>query len=796
MLKNYIKTAWRNIRANKFYAGINVIGLTIGLVMGIFMLLWVQDELSFDRVNPQAGNVYKIAIVGSNGPTQQILNSIIAPVATSAKSELPQVKDAVRIKYIGEASFKYKDKVFKEDKVAFTDPSYFSVFGFHLIAGNRQQPFADNNSVVITQSVAKRYFGNEDPLGKVITLGTYHEILKVTGIVNDYPANSSVQFDVLVPLARFNQLAYLNGNVNYDGKTRISTMDADWANFSFDTYLLLKPHTDINLLTLQLRKIHERNKPEDAPVPYLAQPLTQLHLYKADGSEGGIETVRTFAVVAVLLLLIACINYINLSTARSMLRAREVSVRKIIGAAKAQLFFQFIAETGLLFTVAALLAVGLIYVLTPAFNSLSGKELVFSFTNYRIWICILITLITTLAASSIYPALLLSSFEPLKALKGKIAGGMGNAGFRRVLVTVQFTVSIVLIIGTLIIGNQLKYIRNKSLGYDKENVLSFWMSNDMVKHYDAVKADLLHQPGVLAVSRSGGDIIDFSGWTGDNDWTGKPAKSNLLFHNIFTDQQFIPFFKMKLMQGRNFTGAVVDSNHFILNETAVKEMGIKNPLGMNMRIQKIRGTVIGVVQDFHYTTMHKKIEPAVFEFNPANSWHVYVKTTGADAQKAIAAVQSQWKQYNNDLPFSYRFLDDTYNTLYKSEQLTGTLFNLFAAVAIFISCMGLLGLATYSAQVKTREIGIRKVLGASVSSIIRLLAREFMVLIFISLLIAVPVAWYAMSRWLQDFAYKVHITGWVFVLAGLGAIAIALITISFQSIRAALANPVKSLRSE
>jgi putative ABC transport system permease protein len=794
MIRNYIKTAWRNIINNKFYAIINVTGLTFGLIVGMFILLWVQDELSFDKFNKKSKEIYKIGILGGTGPTQQIFSQIIAPVATFAKNELPDVIDGVRIKRIGQNFFKYKDKTFIEENQAFTDASYFSVFDFNLINGNKSNPFPDNNSAVITKSTAEKYFGNDNPIGKVITLVGEADF-KVTGVINDYPATSTFKYNILLPLKLFNQVAYIKNSTSYNGTKRIPSMDADWISFNYDTYLQLKPNANIAQLQKGLQRIHERNKPDDAPVPYVAQPLLQMHLYKMDGSDGGIGTVKTFAIVALLILIIACINYVNLSTARSMLRAREVSMRKIIGAGKSQLFLQFMVETTFLFLLATLLSIGLMYVLLPYYNSFSGKQLELSLTNYNIWTCIAITLIGTLAASSIYPALLLSSFEPLKALKGKITAGIGNTTFRKVLVVTQFTVSIVLIISTLIIGSQLKYIRDKNLGYNKENVFSFGMRKDMIQHYEAVKAELLKQPGIKDVTRSGDNIVDFNNWTGDNDWEGKPANSNLLFHAMPADKDFISFFKVKMSEGSNFTGAIADSAHFIINEAAVSAMGIKDPIGKSMRVWKTKGIIIGVTKDFHFASMHKKIEPVVFVFDPKNSWRIYIKTTGKDAQQAIASSQKLWKQYYTDVPFSYTFLDESYNKLYASEQHTGALFNLFAAVAILISCLGLLALATYTAQLKVKEIGIRKVLGASISGITTMLSKDFLLLVILSIVIAAPIAWYTMNKWLLDFAYRTNIQWWVFVSAGLGALIIAFITISFQAIKAALTNPVKSLRS-
>jgi len=524
-------------------------------------------------------------------------------------------------------------------------------------------------------------------------------------------------------------------------------------------------------------------------------PLSKMHLYNADLTDRGIETVRIFIIVAILILIIACINYVNLSTARSMLRSKEISMRKIVGAAKSQLFMQFIVETAVLFVFATILALGLIYQLMPIFNRISGKQLSFNITDYHIWMVIVLTILGTLIASSIYPAILLSSFEPLKALKGKISATIGDVLFRKILVVTQFTFSIILIVGTIVITNQLSYIRSKALGYDKSHTLSFWM-RDMSPHYDAVKAELLKQPGVLDVTRSNQNIVQMRGISGNTDWDGKAPGQTFIVHLMTIDKDFLSFFKMHMAKGAGFTGAVNDSAHFVLNEAAVKEIGLKDPIGKRFHAWQISGTIIGVVKDFHYGSMKEKIGPAVFYYVPNYMKTIYIRTTGADASKAIAAAQILFKQYNGEFPFSYTFLDDKFNDLYKGEQQEGILFNYFAGIAILISCLGLLGLAAFTAQVRTREIGVRKVLGASVNGIVGLLAKDFIKLVLIAIVVATPIAWYAMNKWLQEFAYRVNLQWWVFVVAGVIAILIAFITISFQSIKAALTNPVKSLRSE
>lgn len=785
MLKNYLKTAWRNLLKNKFYSLINIAGLTAGLAVGILILLWVQDEFSFDSFHSKTDDIYRLELFGGTGTSRQIFSVGVAPIGPFSKQQLPEVKDYVRITGNWDYSlYKYQDKVFGDMRSSYTDPSFFSVFDFSLIKGNPAKPFADDQSVVITQKTARKFFGDQDPIGKVI-VADGKQNFTVSGIIADFPKNSSFQFDILAP-------------ISLHFKTQLAQHNDMSNNFSFlnyQTYLLLKPGSDLKKLLIQIRQVHLNHKPDDTDAEYLLLPLSKMHLYKADMSDGGISTVRIFIIIGILILVIACINYVNLSTARSMLRSKEISMRKIIGAAKTHLFMQFIVETALLFSLAAVLAIGLIFILIPVFNQISGKEMSLDLTDYHIWTTLFLAITGTLAASSIYPALLLSSFEPLKALKGKISGGVGDVIFRKILVVIQFTFSIILIIGTIIITGQLNYVRQKGVGYDKSHVISLWM-RDMAGHYEAAKSELLKEPGVQAVTRSNQNIIQYFGFTGDVHWDGKDPNDNVMMHPIVVDKDLISFFKMKLVEGASFTGAKTDSVHFILNETAIKQMGIKNPVGKPFAAMGTKGTIIGVVKDFHYSSMKEKIAPSIFWYSPNIMNRMYVKTTTRDAPKAIAAIERQFKQYNGQYPFSYAFLDEVFDSIYQNEQRQGTLFTDFAAIAIFISCLGLLGLAAYTAQVRTREIGIRKVLGATVSGIVGLLAKDFMKLVLIAILIATPVAWLAMQKWLEDFAYRINISLWVFVLAGFMAVLIAFATISFQSIKAALTNPVKSLRSE
>jgi putative ABC transport system permease protein len=791
MIKNYLKIAWRNIRANRLYSIINIGGLTVGLTVGILILLWVNDEVGFDKFNTRAGPIYQMEAQIGTGVSKQVWSGVQGPVATYALKEVPGVQNAVRIVSVWEyAVFRYKDQLLGtgDNGNFYIDPSFFKVFDFKLLKGNVNSPFTSDKSILITQTTAKRFFGDEDPMGKTIIADNKDNYI-VSGVVADAPENSSIKFDMLFSMeARKKQ---------YSPKDYWKSMDEDWGNYYTTTFLQLQPGTSTQAVADKLTQIHIKHQPgpDAAKVKYQMQSLTQLHLYNPDGTPSGLQTVNIFLIVAVFILLIACINYVNLSTARAILRSKEVSIRKIIGAERKQLFAQFIIETVVFFAIALLLTFGLVFLLMPLYNDVSGKQMTFNLLNGEVWKVIGLTVAGTLAAASIYPALLLSSFKPINALKGKLSAGIGNVAFRRVLVVTQFIFSIGLIIGTLVINAQLKYIREKELGFDKSYVFAFGM-RDMQKNYAGVRAELINMPGIHAVASSGDNIAFIGNNTSDTEWDGKLQGSMFLIHPMSIDKYLIDFFKVKMAAGTVFTGAKTDSAHYILNETAVREAGIINPIGKRFKLHEQNGTIIGVVKDFHFASLKQKIEPAIFYYNPQNNWRMSIRTTGQDAQKAIASATKIWKQYNPGFPFDYSFMDADFDNVYKTDQRSGTLFTVFATVAILVSCLGLFGLATYTAQVKLKEIGIRKVLGASVANITAMLSKDFLMLVLISLVISSPIAWFAMSKWLENYAYRTGIGWWVFVVAGVTALLIAFVTISFQAIRAALANPVKSLRSE
>jgi putative ABC transport system permease protein len=788
MIKNYWKTAWRNMFRNKLYSGITVLGLTMGLAVGMLVLLWVQDETSFDGFHHKVASIYRVNSPVGTGATRQIGDNTQAPVAVYAMKEVPGIENAVRISGDWDYSvYSSAGKTFDGLNAVYADSSLLQVFDFTLLQGNLKRPWPDDRSVLITESVARKYFGRDDPIGKVIQ-GDHKANFTVTGVLADFPDNSSIRADLIFPMS----LA-----VNcYPKDDFWHGLNHDWGNFGFTTFFQVQPGVSLDRIGKQLIAIQKREAPwikvsltDDA---FQLQPLATVHLREADGRTPLLQMVRIFLVVAIFILLIASINYVNLSTARAMLRAKEVSLRKIIGAARGQLFAQFIVESVLFYVLSLMLALLLMVLLLPYYNQMADKHLVLRFGDLRIWRVVAITGMGTLLASAIYPALLLSSFRPLEALRGKLSVGIGNALFRKLLVTTQFTVSIGLMIATVVIARQLKYIRERDPGYDRSQVFTL-RGRELMGHAKAVSAELVAEPAIAGVATAGFSVVDNDNSTGGVDWDGKIPNSMFIIAPMAIDERFIPLMNIKFAEGGNFTGSPVDSVHFILNETAVRMTGIKDPVGKRFKLQNVNGTIIGVVKDFNFASIREKVKPAVLYYR-SPGWLLYVKTTGGRAAQAVAAVRKLWNVYNPGFPFDYSFLDQRFDSLYWSERRTGGLFELFAGIALLISCLGLFGLAAYTAQVRTREIGIRRVLGASVAGIVGLLSKDFLLLVGVAIVVASPLAWLYMHNWLQDFAYRITIGWWVFLVAGGAAIVLALLTIGWQSVRAAMADPVKSLR--
>ena len=788
MLKSYFKTALRGLRNNTTHSFINITGLAVSLAVSILLLLWVNDELSYDRFNVNAANIFKLV---PKFDDQNIWNRTPAPIAVYAKKEVPEVEDACRIRGNGSVSvFEYNDNKFTESRNCLADASFFSMFTYPLIKGDPQHPFTDAHSIVLSETTAKVFFGDEDPMGKVLA-GDDKKIYSVTGVMKDMPANSSMHYNIVFNFQQLEQ--------EYDTTRRFKTLNTNWDQYNYETYVLLKPNASPGLAARKMGVTHRHNYDIQANkhLTYLLNPLTKMHLYALDGSEQGMMVVRLFFIVAVVVLLIACINYVNLITARAMKRSKEISLRKIVGAGKAELFMQFLSESLLTFFIALVLATGIIYLIMPLYNTISGKNIVFKPWSPNVLAVYGLTMLATLLLAGVYPAITLSSFKPLKAMKGRLSGIGSKGNFRRVLVVVQFSFSIMLITSTIIIGKQLKYIQEKNLGYDKQNVFSFPMRN-INGHYDAAMAELLKQPGISGVTGSGANIINNSSGSTDVDWDGKRAdQQSFAIIQMPIERNFVQVMGMQLVEGKGFAGSPADSARFILNETAVKATGIKEPvIGKRLTFQGINGVIAGVVKDFHFQDMHQKIPPLLMQYDKHWRGKMYVRTTGKDAPRALAAAESVWKKYNADYAFDYTFLDSQFDDLYKTDTHVGQLFNCFAIVTIFISCLGLFGLVTFTAESKVKEIGVRKVLGAGVPHIVMLLSKDYLLLVLVAAAIAFPVAWHGLNSFLQGYAYRTNLSWWVFALAGVITSLIALLTVSFKCVQAALANPVTALKNE
>ncbi len=789
MILNYIKLSLRNLLRDSVYAGINIGGLALGIAASIMLMLWVQEELSYDTFHSKADHIYKINAKFNNNGTETVWSITPGPIATFGKQSIPAIKEAVRISdYHSTALFTYGDKKITEDRLkAYIDNSFFKVFDVHFINGNPDKPFTDINSVVISASVAKKIFNTTDAVGKVFKLNEEKDYT-VAGVFEDFPQNSTLQYVAFFPFEILIK--------NYSANVYWKSLESDWGNYDYHTFLWLNEGASADSVASQLTAIHHANQKEAESLSYIAQPLSKLHLYGADLSEEGIQTVRIFFIIALAILLIACINYINLATARATKRAKEVGVRKTVGADRTKLIVQFLSESAIISILSLLLAMVFIQLAIPFYNILAGKTLSFDLTDATVLYLVSGSLLVTWLVSGIYPALVLSAFKPMEVIRGKLTISGGNSTFRKILVVTQFSLSIMIIIGTLVVGEQLAFIRDRKLGFNKENIFTFGMRGKMYDNKNTIRNELLRNPAIEEVTFSNQNVLNIENTTSDTDWDGKVEGTEFMVHGMAIDENFMKTMGMEITTGEGFRDAVSDTATYILNETAVQEAGIEDPIGKSFTLWQTKGIIKGVVKDFHHRSIHRKIEPTVFLYRPNWFWLVYVKTNGAQNQEAVAAAQDVWKQYNPAYPFEYKFMDDAYDKMYNNEQRLSKLFTGFSAIAICISCLGLFGLATFTAAQRVKEIGIRKVMGASINQIIILLSKDFLWLVMIAFVIAAPVSWYIMEQWLADFAYRAPMAWSIFAVTGSIVLTLAFLTMSFQTIKAALGNPVNSLRSE
>ena len=804
MFKNYLKSALRNIRKNKLFSFINILGLSLGIATFFMIMLYVQDELSYDRFNKNADNIVRV-VFQANLNGGKINESVsMPPVAQTMKKDFPEVKDATRILDFGTPKITYKNTVFKDDRFALVDPNFFSIFTLPMIKGDAKTALAQPGGIVLTQETAEKYFGKEDPVGKIIQVKTdSNRVYKVTGIIKNIPANSHFHFDAF-------------GSMTSWADAKSDT----WLAGGYHTYLLLNTGTDLKKMEARFPAMVAKYMgpqiqqqmglslnefiTKGNSLGFTLQPLKDIHLNSYTTTEfepgGNANYVYIFGGVAIFMLIVACINFINLSTAGASKRAKEVGIRKVAGSGKFQLISQFLSESILITFFALFIAFALVQLALPAFNNISGKHLTFdlkpglAFIGLGLFVGIV---------AGMYPAFYLSSFKPISVLKGKLVSNHKSFGLRSSLVVFQFFISVVLIIGTLVVYRQMKYIQNKDLGYNKDQLIIIPNSYSLGKNEKVYEQQMLQDPRIVNATAS---YYKPAGPSYYNNALAYPQGNDHLIVNgveYHVDENYIPTLSMKMVSGRNFSrDFATDSTAIILNETAAHALGWNdmNAVGKTvMRQNSDRGAnipfhVVGVVKNFNFKSLHEAISPLYMTLQPEGGLIFKIKTT--DVAGLLSTMKKQWDSYNTGEPFSYNFMDDLFNKVYSSEQKTADILNIFSVLIILVACLGLFGLVTYTAEQRTKEIGIRKVLGASVGQVTRMLSKEFLKLVLIASVIAFPVAWWAMNKWLQSFAYRTNISWWIFVVAGIVVLAIALITVSFQAIKAALANPVKSLRSE
>jgi len=784
MLRNHIKVALRLLTRQKGYSFIKITGLSIGMACFILIGLWVRDELSFDQFHQKKERIFRILNKTDSG---DFFPSPTYALAPALKSLYPEVEEFSRVWFWHSSLVKYGDKSFEEDRIYMADPGFFRMFSFPFVKGEPETALADRNAIVLTEEAALRYFGAEDPIGKVLYLAEDRADFTVTGVIENIPPNSHMQFDFMI-------------RVEFLGEDRL----ARWEEWTGPCYILLRQDASAPAFTAKIADIYKENVDPEATFFPVLQPLTNVHLYEL-GVPGSIKKVYVFSAVAVFILIMACINFMNLTTARSAQRAKEVGVRKVIGAFRSQIIRQFLGEALVVAFFSLVLALVLVEVFLPQFNLFTGKSLTFlNLANSSIILTLLLATVAVGLLAGSYPALFLSSFQPINTMKSQSKFGNRGTAVRKILIVFQFAISAGLITCTLIVSRQLNYIQKLDIGLNRENVVILLNNPELRPRFESFKDRLQTKPGIKSVTSAAQGPT----WVGQSisiDWEGNPGDNRLPVDYTVVDYDFFKTFDMEITQGRSFSPEFPTDMEeaCIISELAAKQMGLENPIGTSINMghpaweesfRKAR--VIGVVKDFHARTLHTAVRPFVFRmYRP---WHqyIFIKIDGTRVPEALGTIENTFKTIVPGYPYRLMFYNEAYNRQYMSEQQLGRLFNVFSLLSIFISCLGLFGLAAYAAEQRTKEIGIRKILGASIPGIVKLTTREFLKWVVAANLLAWPVAYLVMSQWLRDFAYKVNIGVLVYCISGGLTLIIALFTVSVQSIKAATANPVDSLRYE
>ncbi|HVW95073.1 MAG TPA: ABC transporter permease [Mucilaginibacter sp.] len=792
MLRNYIKIAWRNLKKNRLYAFVNILGLTVGIVSCLLIGIYIKDELSYDRFNVNADRIVRVTMNYALGGNPQKVAVTGTKVGPQFKRSFPQVADFVRMEK-NPGVITYDDRVFEEKNILYADPSFFKIFSFKLVKGDESALNA-TGKIIITETAAKKYFDQEDPIGKTLKIGS--QPFLVTAVAKDSPSNSQIKFDFVVSFSNIN-----------------ASKEENWWSANYITYLLLKNKNGMQPLQKKIDaymssiRQTELKMEGNQYLTYTLEPLTSVHLHSdREGLEpnGSVTYIYVMVVVAVLILIIACVNYINLSVAQSAGRGAEIGIRKVMGAAKHQLFRQFIGESIFVTLIALLLAIGLAFILLPSFNQLSAKQLQFaSIIDPAILGSMLILGVGIGFAAGSYPALLLSGVKLARILKSGFSFTSGQ-GVRKSLIVFQFVISIFLIVTTIVILQQLSYIRTKDIGYNKSNVVVLPVNWQMVQRVDGLKKEIRNIPGVEAVAAANNEPVNVQWGDGISTADGKTITVNALP----MDEDFIKTMQLKIVAGEDFNQTdllQMDTTNqgknfrysFMLNEAAVRQLGWTPKEAIGKEISKnFPGKIKAVVKDFNFKSFHSEIGPLLIFLDHDQARDLFVRVNGNSTASVLHSIEKLWKTRVPERPFSYKFLDEDYDAMYRSEQRTAGVFSTFSALAIILACLGLFAVTAYAVVQRTKEIGIRKVLGATVSNIILLISKDFLWLVIIATAIASPIAWYMAHSWLQDFAYRITIHWWIFLTAGAASLIVAAVTVSIQAIKAALANPVKSLKNE
>ncbi|HEY8927967.1 MAG TPA: ABC transporter permease [Mucilaginibacter sp.] len=784
MIKNYVKIAWRNLSRNKGFAITNLLGLTIGIACTIFIFLWVNDELTYDQFNTNYKNIYQV--IANRDFKNSIFTdyNMVFPLAKSLEKGYPQIENSVMSTYASPQLFVYGQTKLKKNLVI-VGGRYFDMFTCKFIKGNASTALAEPNSLVLTASAAKSFFGNSDPVNKMIKSGD--QLLKVTAVIADMPGNSTRQFECMT-------------SFNPSDPQVINAMK-QWQNSSYMVYIQTVPNPDLTAINKAINKVMFDHN-QDKISTYFAVPMSRWHLYSdyKDGKNTGgqIEYVRLFTVIAIIILLIACINFMNLSTARSEKRAKEVGIRKTLGSGKKKLVLQFFSESMMLSLAAFVLAGISVYLLLPSFNLMVNKQLTLNLADPLFWAGAIIIIIFTGVMAGSYPALYLSSFNPVKVLKGTFAAGKSAVLPRRILVIGQFVISIFLIAATLIIYKQIQHVKDRDLGYNVNNLIMIPSTQNTDKSFKSIKDEMLKSGLVKEVTRTSSPITDIWWRSPSPSYEGMSTDSKIIFSGIQTDVGFTKTMGIKVLQGKDFLGTPADSASMMLNKAAIDAMHVKNPVGMLMHYGPKTYTVIGVIDNVVMTSPYAPVDPLMVYYS-GNGGSAYITTRlkeGVQPQKAIELFKKIYTTYSPSDVFEYQFVDQEFEKKFVSEELISNITDIFAGLAIFICCMGLAGLASFTIEKRFREIGIRKVLGANVQQLLMLIATEFLKLVAAAFIIAVPITWWMMHNWLQKYAYHIDISIWMFGVVGVMILLLTMIVVSMNTLSAATANPVKSLRSE